>query len=325
MSALPSVQALQIQAPCRPEIVEIALPEPGPGEVLVKVEACLTCAQWDLSVYQGVDLFGRPNHPRYPQPLGRPGHEMAGTVVRCGPGVDSLQPGDRVAPFVVMGEERGTYAEFCLQESAQLLAVPQSLPFAEAALLEMATCVAAAVRVLGEVKGRRIGIGGLGGAGLIALQMLRALGAKEIIGFDKIPARLTLAMQLGADEAVDVRNSSSNAGRLEAAIDCSGQAESAQNLLSLTRGPVALFGVPHGQIHYGLPEWSRGASLLAFPGNSRRDAELARDLLAADKIRAQPLISATLPLCRYGEGVDLLARREAIKVCFIPQRSANLK
>src|SRR5206468_9834233 len=127
-------------------------------------------------LWRGQDIFERQGYPRYPLLPGRPGHEMTGTVVATGPGLDELTEGDRVASIFDSGESRpGFYAEYAVAREAQLLRVPDHPPIADVASLELAQCVAVTFQRAGDLAGLRVGISGLGPAGLIAGQMACAL------------------------------------------------------------------------------------------------------------------------------------------------------
>src|SRR5947209_3975343 len=91
------MKGLQIVAPGHVEIVDVPRPEPYPDEVVVEVQVCNSCTHWDLTVWDGVDIFGRKGHPQYPYYVGGPGHELAGVVVEKGDLVTTVEAGDHVA------------------------------------------------------------------------------------------------------------------------------------------------------------------------------------------------------------------------------------
>ena len=75
----------------------------------------MTCPHWDTTLFRGVDIFERPGHPKYPMPVGYPGHEVSGRVEAVGEGVTSLRVGDRVATLKAGGESNpGFYSELIL-------------------------------------------------------------------------------------------------------------------------------------------------------------------------------------------------------------------
>jgi threonine dehydrogenase-like Zn-dependent dehydrogenase len=319
------MRAIQIVAPGRFEIVELPRPEPGPEEVLVEIKACNTCTHWDMTIWKGEDIFERPGHPVYPQDPGAPGHEWAGVVVECGPGATKLAPGDPVAFWGSVPGQRprrqGGYAEYIVVHQDAVVKAPPLLPFEEAAAQELLTCVATSILRASEVAGKRVGVSGIGPAGLLALQALKARGAAEVYAFDILPARLELARRLGADHGIIPHSPEWEALRgnqLDVTIDCSGAGKAISAALRVTRGRVLVFGVPHGPVDWGIDEWRRGVTLEGFGGRTRQAADYARHLLATGQVKAGPLISARLPFERYDQGVEMLLRREAIKVSFQP-------
>jgi threonine dehydrogenase-like Zn-dependent dehydrogenase len=325
-----AVYAVQIVGPGKAGLVETEMPEPGAGEVVVRVEGCTTCPHWDMTVWRGQDIFERQGYPRYPLPPGRPGHEMTGTVVATGPGLDELVEGDRVASIFDSGESRpGFYAEYALAREAQLLRVPDRLDVASIASLELAQCVAVSFQRAGDLTGQRVGISGLGPAGLIAGQMARALGAAEVVGFEIDAARFALARELAVDRVVDLRSEEFEAmaalpprRQLDLSIDCIGLAASTQNLMRVTRARVLIFGVPHGTVSFGLAEWSKGLQVEGYGRHNRAAGELALGLIAQGKLRLGPLATVRLPFSRYGEGVELLLGKKALKVLYVPDGAA---
>ncbi|MBX6771813.1 MAG: zinc-binding dehydrogenase [Chloroflexi bacterium] len=318
------MRAIQLTAPGQFTIVEVPVPTPGPEEVLVKVAACNTCPQWDLSLWRGIDLFEREGQPTYPQQVGWPGHEMAGVVVAAGSAVQGLRVGDRVANWNISPQSPNQcYAEYVALPAELVLPIPDHLPFEEAASLELLTCLATSILRAGEVVGKRVGVSGLGPAGLLAVQALKARGAREVVGFDPIATRCTLACQLGADRALvpggaDWQELTRSEHQLDLSLDCVGVADSVNGLLQVTRERVIIFGVPHGPITFTRAAWSKGLSLEGYGRRSRLGAEYALHLLASGQVTTRPLVSAVLPFEEYDRGIQLLSERAAIKVCFTP-------
>jgi threonine dehydrogenase-like Zn-dependent dehydrogenase len=167
-------------------------------------------------------------------------------------------------------------------------------------------------------------VAGLGPAGLVAVQLALAHGAAEVIGIDPVAARGELAVTLGASRAVSPDATSWPAGRRDAAtldyaLDCTGLVCSVEFLLDRTREAVALFGVLREEVHYAPRHmWGPGVSLLGYGDHNRAAAESALALILTGRLRLAPLVTHTLPLQRYAEGVELLRRQEAIKVLFDP-------
>jgi alcohol dehydrogenase, propanol-preferring len=203
------------------EIRELPVLEPGPGQVLVKVQTSGLC-HTDIHAANG-DWPVKPNPPFVP------GHEGIGVIEKTGPGATLHQAGDRVAiawlgsacghcSYCLTGWETlcesqrnsgysvdGAWAEYAVAADSHVVAVPDEVSSFDAAPL---TC--AGVTTFKAVKVSRIQPGetavvyGIGGLGHLALQYARTFGAR-VIGVDVEDAKLKLATQLGADFVVNAR------------------------------------------------------------------------------------------------------------------------
>ena len=106
------MQILHVTSPTQFEIQEIPTPCPGPGEVLMRVNAVTTCPQWDLHLRHDEPMF-RGHHFHYPYTPGQPGHEATGIIEEVGEGVTGLAPGDRVSSWRDPGHAvSGCYAQY---------------------------------------------------------------------------------------------------------------------------------------------------------------------------------------------------------------------
>lgn len=322
MPSIPEqMKAIVIQGVEHAEVVALPVPKPQAGQVLVKVTAVTTCPQWDLHIYYGRPMFVGQDEVPFPYMPGQPGHEMVGIVAAVGEGT-SFQPGQAVCAWRDAGHDRpGCYAEYVLMEDRHLITVPYELHYSEVASLELAMCVAATVLRLKQmigISGKRCGVNGLGPAGLIAIQMLIAEGASEVIGIDVLEKRRTLALQLGA-AAVYEANSDDLPHRhqfdaLELAVDCVGYPEAVSYIMGRTREAVALFAVQRD----GYVLNHQGLSVIGYPGHHIEAAKYALQLITAGQLQLRPLITKELPLEAYAEAIQLLKNQEAIKVCFVP-------
>ncbi|MES2460740.1 MAG: alcohol dehydrogenase catalytic domain-containing protein [Armatimonadota bacterium] len=321
------MKILQIGKGTEFTILEMPTPQPGPGEVLLRIEAVTTCPQWDLHLRHNDPMFvGHQFH--YPYTPGQPGHEATGTIEALGEGVTGFVVGDRVSTWRDVGHKvPGCYAQYVTRRAENVIRVPAGLPPEATAPVELAMCVGATflmLRPLNIFAGKRIGIGGLGPAGLIAAQMARAEGASEVVGFDLSATRRDYACTHFLDAVYDPRNPGLSeiiparpaAPKLDSAVDCVGAKASVEFLMDRVSDVVALFGVQREdyvyKVHHG------GLRLCGYPGHSREAAEYAVDLIERGRLDLAPLVTHHLPLERYAEGIDLLERQEAIKVCFHP-------
>ena len=320
------MKALQIAAPGVVEWRDAPVPQPLAGEVLVKVAAITTCPHWDLHLMSGEPMFPGVPLP-YPYTLGQPGHEMAGEVAALGDGVTEFAVGDQVAAWRDVGAKRqGCYAQYVPFQTENLLKIPADLPLTKVTSLELAMCVQVSFNQLATVQGvqgKRVGINGLGPAGLVALQMARAYGAAQVVAIDPVPARCALATQLGADLALAPDDDFWSTGGesafpLDTAVDCTGLSGPIELLMSRTAETVALFGVLRDEVRFGWAHWRRGFKLLGYERHNRPAAQHALQLVVDGKLDLAALATHSLPLSRYREAVELLRTKQAVKVRFLP-------
>jgi len=187
------------------EIQEVAVPEPGAGQVLVKIEAAGLC-HTDIHAAHG-------DWPVKPAPPFIPGHEGVGVVVDTGPGATLHKPGDRVAiPW--LGSACG-HCKYCVAgwetlcesqvNSGYAVDVPDAVSSLDAAPL---TCAGVttfkAIKVARLQPGETVSVVGVGGLGHLALQYARVLGAR-VIAVDVEESKLDLASALGADLTVNAK------------------------------------------------------------------------------------------------------------------------
>jgi NADPH2:quinone reductase len=194
----PHMTAIAIRAPGGPEVLvpeERPVPQPGPGEILVKVAAA-GVNRPDVMQRQGL----------YPPPKGAPdipGLEIAGEVVALGDNVKRWKRGDKVMALVI----GGGYAEYCLAHEGHALSVPQNLSMVEAAAIPE-TCFTVWHNAFerGALKsGETLLVhGGTSGIGTTAIQLAKAFGATVIITAGS-PEKCEAARKLGADLAINYK------------------------------------------------------------------------------------------------------------------------
>jgi NADPH2:quinone reductase len=190
--------AIAVSVPGGPEVLvpeERPVPQPGPGEILVKVAAA-GVNRPDVMQRQGL----------YPPPKGAPdipGLEIAGEVAALGDNVTRWKPGDKVMALVI----GGGYAEFCLAHEGHALSVPQKFSMAEAAAVpETFFTVWHNVFERGALKsGQTLLVhGGTSGIGTTAIQLAKSFGA-NVITTAGSPEKCEAARKLGADVAINYK------------------------------------------------------------------------------------------------------------------------
>jgi D-arabinose 1-dehydrogenase-like Zn-dependent alcohol dehydrogenase len=224
MTALPTtMRAERLYLDTKTVVVEdVPVPEPGPGEVLVKVAFCGICHS-DISLINGT----------FPGqiPVVTQGHEASGTIAKLGPDVTGWSLGDRVVvaagrpcadcPNCRRGDPAnclqtqimafaydGAWAEYTLARAAGLTRVPDNVPLEQAAILADAVSTPfGAVVHTGKVGiGESVGVWGVGGVGTHIVQLARLVGAAPIIAVDINETVRGRALELGADHAFDSRD-----------------------------------------------------------------------------------------------------------------------
>jgi threonine dehydrogenase-like Zn-dependent dehydrogenase len=319
------MKQLQIVAPGQVVWRDAPIPQPGKGQILLKVLGVTTCPHWDLHLMEGIPMFpGRALG--YPYSPGQPGHEAMGEIVALGEGVTAPAVGARVSAWRDPGHQQpGCYAQYVCLDVDNVIEVPADLEPQEIAPLELAMCVQVSfdqLLHLDAVRGKRFGVSGLGPAGLVALQMARAYGAREVVGIDPVAERRELARRLGADVVIPSDAAAFSAGRagsraLDAAIDCTGLKVSIEFLMDRTQQAVAIFGVLREDVIFGARHWA-GLALLGYGRHNRPAAERALALVVNGQLALSPLVTHRLPFTRYREGIEWLRNKQAIKVCFLP-------
>ncbi|MFG2859043.1 NAD(P)-dependent alcohol dehydrogenase [Streptomyces sioyaensis] len=264
-SAIPAtMRAAVLHGPGQLSIEERPVPVPGPGEVLVRVEAVGTCGS-DVHYYR----HGRIGDFVVREPLVL-GHEAAGTVVACGPGADADRKGRRVSiepgtpcggcaqcragrynlcpgmRFLATPPVDGAFCEYLVVQQDFAHEVPDSLTVEEAALLEPLSVAVWACRKARVAPGDRVLITGAGPIGLVAAQTARAFGAGEVLVTDVLPHRLALARAAGAT-ALDVSRTPLHEAEFTPTVllECSGvPAVSSEAIRTVGRaGRVVLIGM----------------------------------------------------------------------------------
>ncbi|HEX6207592.1 MAG TPA: zinc-binding dehydrogenase [Actinomycetota bacterium] len=330
----------RVRSEDQPELIsvdEVPIPEPGPGEVLVRIAACGICAS-DLHVADGTTPGG-------PTPLIL-GHEAAGVVVTVGGGVTSWSVGDRVAllmaracgdcPACEAGRESlcarlaipgidgdGSQAEYAVARDRDLLPVPEGILLEQAAILTDAVATPFhAMRRSGLEPGMSCAIFGLGGLGMHALLLARALGASWVAGVDLDPANLERALAWGADEAIDAGDGKParevrgrSGGGVDRAFEFVGSpASQSQTVKSLRPGGratiVGLTPAPLDLLPAALLV-SQELEVVGSFGSSRADLRELLEMVERGDLDLARSVTHRWPLDEFPEGLRALETRES--------------
>jgi threonine dehydrogenase-like Zn-dependent dehydrogenase len=182
------MRAVEIAGPGTARIVSVPKPEPGAGEVRVRIEGCGVCGS-NGPVWQGRPWF------EYPLPAGSPGHEGWGVVDAVGDGVTGLAQGERVALL-----SQHAFAEYDVASANSVAALPPALdglPFPGEAL----GCAVNVFRRSGITGGQTVAVVGIGFLGAIVTALAVKAGAR-VIAISRRDFALDIARQYGAAEAL---------------------------------------------------------------------------------------------------------------------------
>lgn len=196
------MKAVQFSRFGGPEVLETVdrpTPQPGPGEVLVRVRAA--------GVNYFETLMRRNLYAVTPELPMVPGVEVAGEVEAVGEGVDTSVRGARVAvPMFAIGRPAGGYAEYVAVEASSVVELPQDLSFEDAAALLVQGLSALHLVRRSPPRGRTVLVtAAVGGVGSLLLQLARRVGAERVIALAGGPEKLDVARSLGADVGIDYR------------------------------------------------------------------------------------------------------------------------
>lgn len=332
---------------------ELELAEPGPGELLVRVEVAGLCHS-DLSVVNGDRV--RP----VPMLLG---HEAAGIVEAIGPGGSDLAVGQRVVmtflprcgdcagcatdgvrPCVPGSAANGVgallgggtrlsgddapvlhhlgvsaFADHAVVDRRSVVPVDADVPPEVAALLGCAVLTGggALLNAAPPRPGQRVVVVGLGGVGMAALLTALALDV-EVVAVDTVPEKLAIATRLGAVAAVPPGG---EAPQGDVVVEAAGSARAFETAVALTApgGTTVTVGLPHPDARASVSPLGLVAEGRTIVGSYLGSAVPARDvprfveLWRAGRLPVEELVSATIPLAEINTALDVLSDGAALR------------
>ncbi|HEV3472342.1 MAG TPA: zinc-binding dehydrogenase [Actinomycetota bacterium] len=319
------------------EVIDVPIPEPGPLEVLVKVDACGICLS-DVHLIDGsippiVDVV-------------TVGHEAAGTIAAVGGSVGGWRVGQRVSmmggrpcgrcsscargaldeclSFELMGfHYDGAWAEYIKVPFFSMTPIPDNIVSEQAAILADAVATPyGALTDTAELKpGESVAVWGIGGLGTHAVQLARMIGAGLVIAIDPLASARERALKLGADAALDPREvdvpmeiSRLTDGGVDVAIDLVGaNAVLYEAVRSLRRrGRCVMVGLSMDRVELGpgLIFGTQSHSLRGHLGYRRKHLDDLVTLLANGRLDLSTSISEVMDLEAVPRGVERLASKE---------------
>lgn len=202
------MQAAVIAGPGQAELIHIPIPDPGPGDLLIRVEGCGVCPS-NLPLWQGRPWF------TYPAPPGNPGHEGWGRVEATGPGVNGFAKGERVT-FL----SSQAYAEYDLVPADAAVKLPSSLD-GKHFPGEPIGCAVNVFRRSDIKAGQTVAVIGTGFLGMIFTALATAKGAR-VVAITRRKTALDLAKKYGAAETVELDDHQRIIDRLKSITDGTG-------------------------------------------------------------------------------------------------------
>lgn len=323
---MPKIRAVQVGKPGGTlDRIEHDVPEPGRGEVRVRIEACGICHS-DVLTREG--LFPGISYPRVP------GHEVAGSIEALGAGVDPWKLGDRVgvgwhgghcgycdscrrgdfltcsvAPKIPGISYDGGYADAMIAPATALARIPDELSAVEAAPLMCAGVTTYnPLRHSGALAGDRVAILGLGGLGHLGVQFAAKMGF-ETISIARGEDKKALGKELGARHTIDsaAENAAAALTRLGGAKVILATVTSGEAMASVLGGLAAdgkliVVGAPHDPLPVPAPLLiGARRSVAGWPSGRSIDSEDTLRFAVLTGVRSR---SEVFPLDRASDGYD---------------------
>lgn len=316
------MKSVSVREPSVVSVDDIRGPEPGPGEILVRMNACGICGS-DLEKVYG----------QYGQPSMRLGHEPAGVIVAVGAGVTGFEQGDRVfthhhvpcydCHLCVHGNETmcpkyyetnlspcGLSEEYVVPAwnvlHGGVLKLSDSTSFEEAAMIEPLACCVRAWEKCRHQRGDSVAVFGAGPTGMMHLLLARAKGFSKIFCLDVNDFRLGFAERFGITHAINSADvtrkktimDDTAAGGVDVAVVATSSLAALKDAIDVTRkgGTVMMFGVPSKGAEMNLDMadlYSREITLVTSYAASDKDTAEALRMIESAEIDVRGLITHT--------------------------------
>jgi (R,R)-butanediol dehydrogenase / meso-butanediol dehydrogenase / diacetyl reductase len=319
------MRAAVLNGPGDLQVVDKPAPQPGPGEVVVKVEYCGICGS-DLHAYKtGMFPFGLTI-----------GHEYAGIIESVGPGVSDWRPGQRVTGTAslacrdcrpcrdgqdnicgamnIIGVTRdGAMAEFLRVPVESLCAVDPKIPLEYGALVEPLSVALHGVSLAGVEPDQTVVILGAGTVGLCVLAELKRRGLSKVVVLEINPARAGVAKEMGADAVLnplrdnvdDFLSRLTGGSGADLVFECVGLPDTIRDAGNLARqgGSVVILGICETPVElFFLGLVTREIQLRTSYGSTAEEFRQALSFLAEGEIDLRPMISRTISLGEISKG-----------------------
>lgn len=330
---------------------DVALPAPGHGEVLIRTKSSTICGSDIRAIYR--EHLGK-GPEGYQNKIA--GHEPAGQIVACGPGLRRFKTGDRVIIYHISGcgvcndcrrgymisctseEHRKAYgwqrdggmAPYILAEEKDLVLLPDSLSYTDGAQVACGFgTVYEGLEKIGISGNDAVLVTGLGPVGLATCMLVRAMGAEKIIGIDVVPERLQIARDLkladevllaGPENVAQVRKLTGGHG-VERAVECSANDKARLTAIQATRkwGKIVFIGEGGTCTFNPSPDIIHDQKTIygSWVTSTWKMEELVERIVRW-KIHPEQLVTHRFPLEKADEAYALMASGKCgkVAVCF---------
>jgi threonine 3-dehydrogenase len=330
------------------EIREVPVPDPGPGEVLVRVQAASVCGT-DLHIYNWDQWAQGRIHP----PL-IPGHEFAGVVAAVGQGVTTVKEGDKVSAEMhvacgkclqcrtgqahicqhvrILGvDANGAFASYAIIPETNIWKLSPAIPHDYASLLDPLGNAVHTV-LAGPIAAKTVLVTGCGAIGLFSIAVAKACGAARVYAMEVNAHRRSVAAAMGADLVLDpaadkveeqILEETGGTG-VDVLLEMSGHPAAIRTAFSLLRtgGRASLLGIPSKpfELDFARDIIFKGAIVQGINGRKMFETWFQMEaLLATGKLNLEPAITHRLKLSEFSQAMQLLQSGEAIKVILKPE------
>jgi len=357
------VKAAVLEAPRQLKVENVPKPVPKQDEVVIKVKACGICGS-DLRYLQGENPWAlhtlgedRPNPPNIIL-----GHEFAGEVVQSGDNANSYLIGKRVvvSPYRACGVcrfcRKGTYnlchqtihlghgagwgemeyypggmAEYCQVWADKVFLLPDSVSFEEAALLDIVGIAVHGMNVSRIAPGSDVAILGTGPLGLSMVQIARIWGARKVFCTDIREKNLNMALETGADDAINAQANdpvqrimgATDSCGVDVVLDTVGSPETLQQALRLLApsGTLVNMATHANNISFDLTQLGSERAMRSSSNYFFHEFQTCLDLAAAGQLNLKPMITHRFGLQQVEQAFEMLlaeAEHDALKVIIEP-------
>jgi L-iditol 2-dehydrogenase len=347
------MKAAVLMGPNDLRLKEVDTPQPGPDDVLIRVEAIAVCSS-------DVALIAKPWPFQPPYGSFIPGHEYAGTIVAVGQNVDRVKVGDRVAVEAHLGCLRcrncrlgnytaclnygqkghrangfttnGGFAQYVVNHINTVHPIPDTMGFDEAALITNLGCVLYGFQTVGGyIVGDTVAVIGPGPLGLISVAVAKALCAQRVFLVGTRPARLNVGLELGADRVINVKEEDALRVVLEETkgigadlvVESSGAPGAINMAIHMAKrmGKILMLGLPEEKVSVDLSQLGQeNKSIHTVRGEGWANCGRAVSLAGSGRVNLKRLVTHSFVFDQISEAFKTFVERigGAIKVTVHP-------